>query len=110
METVYIVLIIAIAMVIITTMIILRDKIKKAKLNISLNERQASAELDTHQDNTVYQAKPIPRSGFVGNIARWWSHIRSPEGARVVNNKATWGSSIEITSHHVKKKKKKKTD
>lgn len=102
METVYIVLIVSVAIISLTAIIILRNRITKAKIDFSIKDQKASMELGASKpnaktDNTPSAPlKPIARSGFVGNVAEWWSHIRVPEGARVVNNKASVGSTIEV--------------
>ena len=104
METVYIVLTTSVAVVAVITVVILRNRITKGRVDVSLSERKASVEIKATQPNRVasedtptrHVARRTPRSGFVGNIARWWSSIRAPEGARVVNNVAAMGSSIEV--------------
>ncbi len=94
METVYIVLIVSVAVVSLTTIILLRNRINKAKIDFSIKDQKASLEVGASKPKD--ENKPVARSGFVGNVAEWWSHIRAPEGTRVVNNKASMGSSIEI--------------
>ncbi len=100
MQTVYIVLIVSVAVVALATIILLRNRINKAKIDFSIKDQKASLEVGAgkpkDENKSAAPSKPVARSGFVGNVAEWWSHIRAPEGARVVNNKASMGSSIEI--------------
>lgn len=105
METVYIVLIIAAAVVIVTVIYMLRGRITKAQLKISPNERTVEGMLEatppTHDADKEAKTKiparrPLARSGIVGNVLEWWSRIRVPINTRVVNNILRGGSSIEV--------------
>ena len=104
METVYALLIISAAIVILVIAILLRDRITKIKLTISLKERRADAEIKaplmsnaTPRGSSSGRASQTqPKTGIVGNVLHWWSSIRAPEGAHIEENKLTGGSRIEI--------------
>ncbi len=104
METVYIVLIAAVAVVVLVTIILLRNRITKAKLDLSIKDQKASLELNAAKSqnaptlNGDAQRKRSSRRGIIGNVAEWWSsiRIRTTKSAAVENNKAAFGSDIEI--------------
>ena len=106
METVYIVLIITAAVVILAVIYMLRGRITKAQLKISPKERTVEGMLEatppTHDTDKETKTempsrRPLARSGIVGNVLEWWSRIRAPLNTRIVNNILRWGSSIEVS-------------
>jgi len=104
-ETVYIVLIITAAVVILAVIYMLRGRITKAQLKISPKERAVEGMLEatppTHDTDKetkteMPSCRPVARSGIVGNVLEWWSRIRAPLNARIVNNILRGWSSIEV--------------
>jgi len=89
-----VVAIIAAAFVVVVVVVLLRKRITGAKASVSLKDRKASAEFTAGTP----AARAPARNALVGNVARWWSRIRVPEGAHVRDNEAAFGSSIEMTT------------
>lgn len=105
METVYIVLIIAAAVVIVTVIYMLRGRITRAQLKISPKEPTVEGMLEvappTHDADKETKTempsrRPLARSGIVGNVLEWWSRISAPLKARIVNNILRGWSRIEV--------------
>jgi hypothetical protein len=107
-ETVYIVITISVVVVALVTVILLRDRITKAKFGASMKNGQITGEVEagepkgTAGESASPQAttRRTPRRGFIGNIARWWSRIRiraqGQKGVLAENNVASFGSEIDI--------------
>jgi hypothetical protein len=107
MEAVYIILIVATAVVTLLVVYMLRDRITKAQAEFSLMDRKVSGGIEAvpsvsnageeeHAETPPH--RPLARSGIVGNILEWFSHIRAWGNTRIVNNLLKWGSTIEVVS------------
>jgi len=115
MEVVYITLILAGAAAVTGVIYMLRHRITKAEAEISLKERSAKGKIEAvppsanEAATTIVQEarhRPLVRTGVVGNILTWWSHIRAPLGARVGSNILKWGSTIEVTPNPLSRNSK----
>lgn len=105
MENVYIALIVVFGVVIIIWL--LHERITGVKTNIDLKNKEFKGEIKAAPPgkDSAKQEKHarVPQSGIIGNVVSWWSRIRTPANARVVDNKVKAGSSIEVVSEEPKK-------